>query len=42
MTSEYKTIDEANQAVIDKILAATPFLMDVVPAKSVIPLFDQQ
>ncbi len=32
----YKTIDEANQAVIDKIVAGAPFLLDVVPAKSVI------
>lgn len=30
----YKTIDEANQAVIDKMIAAAPFLVDVVPAKS--------
>lgn len=40
MTNEFKTIDEANQAVIAKVLAATPFLMDVVPAKSVIELLD--
>ncbi|WP_313468487.1 DUF1116 domain-containing protein [Carnobacterium sp.] len=32
----YKTIDEANRAVIDKIVAGAPFLLDVVPAKSVI------
>ncbi|WP_034549805.1 DUF1116 domain-containing protein [Carnobacterium funditum] len=32
----YKTIDEANQAVIDKIVAGAPFLLDVVPAKTVI------
>lgn len=32
----FKTIDEANQAVIDKIVQSTPFLLDVVPAKSVI------
>lgn len=32
----YKTIDEANKAVIDKIVAGAPFLLDVVPAKSVI------
>lgn len=32
----YKTIDEANQAVIDKIVAGSPFLLDVVPAKTVI------
>ncbi|WP_414838547.1 DUF1116 domain-containing protein [Carnobacterium sp. TMP28] len=32
----YKTIGEANQAVIDKIVAGSPFLLDVVPAKTVI------
>ncbi|EOH93594.1 DUF1116 domain-containing protein [Enterococcus pallens] len=34
--TNYRTIDEANQAVIDKIVASAPFLLDVVPAKSVI------
>ena len=33
----YKTIDEANQGVITKIIQSAPFLLDVVPAKSVIP-----
>ena len=33
----YQTIDEANQAVIDKMIAAAPFLVDVVPAKDKIP-----
>lgn len=33
----YRTIDEANQAVVDKIVAAAPFLLDVVLAKTVIP-----
>ncbi|MTV19327.1 DUF1116 domain-containing protein [Staphylococcus delphini] len=33
----FKTIDEANDAVIQKMIAAAPFLTDVVPAKSVIP-----
>lgn len=32
----YKTIDEANQAVINRILEAVPVLRDVVPAKTVI------
>lgn len=32
----YKTIEEANQAVAAKIVAGAPFLIDVVPAKSVI------
>lgn len=36
MYGEYKTIDEANRAVIDKVVAGAPFLTDVVPAKSVI------
>ncbi len=34
---KYSNINEANQAVIGKITSAQPFLMDVVPAKSVIP-----
>lgn len=33
----YNTIDEANQAVIDKISGGTPFLVDVVAAHTVIP-----
>lgn len=37
MLGKFKTIDEANQAVIDKIMVATPFLEDVVPAHTVIP-----
>ncbi|GGA66069.1 DUF1116 domain-containing protein [Ornithinibacillus halotolerans] len=32
----YKNIDEANRAVLDKIVGSQPFLVDVVPAKSVI------
>ncbi|HEY4390577.1 MAG TPA: DUF1116 domain-containing protein [Paenibacillus sp.] len=36
MYGPYKTIDEANQAVIQKIVAGAPFLVDVVPAKSVV------
>lgn len=32
----YKTIDDANRAVIDKIVASSPMLLDVVPAKEVI------
>ncbi|WP_047984232.1 YlbE family protein [Ornithinibacillus californiensis] len=32
----YNTIDEANRAVLDKIVGSQPFLVDVVPAKSVI------
>lgn len=38
----YQTIEEANQAVTAKIVAGTPFLLDVVPAKSVIPVFGQK
>ena len=41
MTKGLMTIDEANQAVVEKILAATPFLMDVVPAAQAIPLLDE-
>ncbi|KIX91864.1 hypothetical protein TP70_00080 [Staphylococcus microti] len=33
----FKTIDEANQAVVEKVIAASPFLTDVVPAYEVIP-----
>lgn len=33
---KYNSLNEANQAVIDKITSAQPFLVDVVPAKSVI------
>ncbi|MBO0437413.1 DUF1116 domain-containing protein [Vagococcus fluvialis] len=33
----FKTIEDANQAVIDKVIQSAPFLLDVVPAKSVIP-----
>lgn len=36
----YQTIDEANQAVIDKITQSAPFLMDVQPAKVLIPALD--
>ncbi|SMF83742.1 Protein of unknown function [Paenibacillus uliginis N3/975] len=36
MYGSYQTIDEANQAVIQKIVAGAPFLVDVVPAKSVV------
>ena len=32
----YTTIEDANQAVIDKIVQSAPFLLDVVPAKTVI------
>ena len=34
---KFNTIDEANQAVIDKIAGGTPFLVDAVPARTVIP-----
>lgn len=37
----YQTIDEANQAVIDKMIAAAPFLVDVVPAKDKIPELEE-
>lgn len=34
---KYSSIAEANEAVTQKIVEAQPFLLDVVPAKSVIP-----
>ena len=37
---QYQTIDLANQAVVDKIMKNQPFLIDVVPAKSVIPFLE--
>jgi len=37
----YQTIDEANQAVISKIVAGSPFLLDVVPANTVIKEFNE-
>lgn len=36
----YNSIDEANEAVISKITEAQPFLVDVVPAKSVIEVLN--
>ena len=36
----YKTIDEANEAIAQKIIAAQPTLVDVVRAKTVIPELD--
>lgn len=38
---KYQTIDKANQAVIEKIVAANPVLLDVAPAKSVIEELNQ-
>lgn len=38
---KYKTIDEANQAVMDQIVASAPTLLDVVPAKSAIAAFGE-
>ena len=38
----YQTIDEANQAVISKIVAGSPFLLDVVPANTVIKEFNER
>lgn len=42
MYGPYRTIDEANQAVIQKIIAGAPFLVDVVPAKSVVEQLNGQ
>lgn len=36
----YQTIDEANKAVVAKVVASSPFLLDVVPAKEVIPVLE--
>ena len=36
----YKTIDEANKAVAAKVVASSPFLLDVVPAKEAIPVLE--
>ncbi|MGX7386666.1 DUF1116 domain-containing protein [Carnobacterium divergens] len=36
----YQTIDEANKAVAAKVVASSPFLLDVVPAKEVIPVLN--
>ena len=33
----YQTINEANKAVVQKMIGAAPFLTDVVPAHTVIP-----
>lgn len=33
---DYKTIDDANRAVADKIVASSPVLLDVMPAKELI------
>src|SRR5699024_12178802 len=30
---KYNSVDEANKAVVDKIVGSAPFLVDVVPAK---------
>ena len=38
----YKTIDEANEAVIGKITEAQPFLMDVRPGKEVISELNEE
>ena len=38
----YKTIDEANEAVIQKITEAQPFLIDIKPGKDVIPELNER
>lgn len=40
MYGPYNTIDEANRAVIDKVVASAPFLVDCVPAKSVVEVLN--
>src|SRR5690625_7504915 len=39
---QYKSMDEANQAVIQHIIESQPFLLDVVPANSVISELDDK
>lgn len=39
---QYKTIDEANEAVIEHVIESQPFLLDVRPAKEVIPEINGQ
>lgn len=39
---KFATINDANQAVIEKIMKTQPFLIDVVPAKTVIPFLEEQ
>ena len=38
----YKSMDEANQAIAQKIINARPRLIDVVPAKTVIPALENR
>ncbi|MFD2210903.1 DUF1116 domain-containing protein [Virgibacillus halophilus] len=38
---KYNSINEANEAVIDKIIGSSPFLVDVVPAKEKINAFGE-
>src|SRR5712692_7748489 len=36
---EYSSLDAANAAVVDKLVAAEPWLVDVIPAVRIIPAF---
>jgi uncharacterized protein DUF1116 len=38
----YNSVDEANAAIAEKIIAAQPMLVDVVPAKTVIPELEER
>jgi hypothetical protein len=40
MTTTYASLDEANEAIAQKIIDAQPRLVDVVPAKDVIPALE--
>lgn len=40
--SNQDSVDLANKMVIDKIIAASPFLMDVRPARELIPLLNEK
>ncbi|NLZ26071.1 MAG: acyl-CoA synthetase FdrA [Chloroflexi bacterium] len=38
--AKIESIDEANKKVVDRMIESQPFLVDVVPAKSVIPILN--
>lgn len=39
---KYQSISDANEAVIEKVIESQPFLLDVVPAKKVIPVLNKK
>ena len=40
MTTTFATLDQANEAIAQKIIDAQPRLVDVVPARRVIPALE--